>query len=192
MPTRNAENLSHKSPLITLKPQGRFMSIRIRKELPKDIETIESLTAEAFLNAPHTDHTEQYIVAALRKADVLSISMVAEDAGMLIGHVAVSPVTISDGSDGWFGLGPISVIPDRQGQGVGSQLMEKALDALKELGAKGCVLLGDPNYYHRFGFKPSPDLVFPDVPPEYFQAISFCGEFPVGTVTYHEAFNAKP
>jgi putative acetyltransferase len=79
------------------------MSIRIRKELPKDIETIESLTAEAFLNAPHTDHTEQYIVAALRKADVLSISMVAEDAGMLIGHVAVSPVTISDGMTAGLG-----------------------------------------------------------------------------------------
>ena len=167
------------------------MSILIRKELPEDIETVESLTEEAFLNAPHTDHTEQYIVASLRKADVLSISMVAEDAGLLIGHVAVSPVTISDGSDGWFGLGPISVIPDRQGQGIGSQLMVKALDALKDFGAKGCVLLGDPNYYHRFGFNPHPGLVFPDVPAEYFQAISFCGDFPVGTVTYHEAFNAK-
>ena len=70
------------------------MSILIRKELPKDIEKIESLTVEAFLNAPHSDHTEHYIVAALRKAAVLSISMVAEDDGMLIGHVAVSPITI--------------------------------------------------------------------------------------------------
>ena len=167
------------------------MSILIRKELPKDIETVESLIQEAFLNAPHTDHTEQYIVTALRKAGVLSISMVAEDGGMLIGHVAISPVTISDGSVDWYGLGPISVIPIRQGQGVGSQLMDKALDALKASGAKGCVLLGDPNYYHRFGFNPRPNLVFPDVPPEYFQAISFCGDFPVGIVKYHEAFNAK-
>jgi putative acetyltransferase len=167
------------------------MSIPVRKELPKDIEAIELLTEKAFLNAPHTDHTEQYIVASLRKADALSISMVVEDAGMLIGHVAVSSVTISDGSDGWFGLGPISVIPDRQGQGVGSQLMEEALGTLKKSGAKGCVLLGDPKYYHRFGFNPHPNLVFPDVPPEYFQVISFCGNFPVGTVTYHEAFIAK-
>ena len=83
------------------------------------------------------------------------------------------------------------MIPDRQGQGVGSQLMEKVLRSLRESGAKDCVLLGDPIYYHRFGFKPQPDLVLPNVPPEYFQAISFCGNFPAGTVTYHEAFNAK-
>ena len=167
------------------------MSIIIRKELPKDIEIIEALTEEAFLKAPHTDHTEQYIVNALRKADALSVSLVAEDAEMLIGHVAVSSVTISDGSEDWYGLGPVSVIPDRQCQGVGSQLMEKALETLKSIGAKGCVLLGDPNYYCRFGFKPYPKLVFPGVPAEYFQAISFTGEVPAGTVSYHEAFNAQ-
>lgn len=167
------------------------MSIIIRKELPKDIATIETLTEEAFLKAPHTDHTEQYIVNALRKAGALSVSLVAEEAKIIIGHVAVSPVTISDGSVNWYGLGPISVIPDRQNQGVGSQLMKKALESLKSIGAKGCVLLGDPNYYCRFGFKPHSQLVLPGVPAEYFQAISFTGEVPAGTVSYHEAFNAQ-
>jgi len=163
----------------------------IRNELPKDIEAIEVLTETAFLNAPHTSNTERYIINALRNADALSVSLVAEESEVVIGHVAASPITISDGSAGWYGLGPISVIPDRQGQGLGAQLMENALEALKELGAKGCVLLGDPNYYCRFGFKPESELVLPDVPSEYFQAISFCGMSPVGIVTYHEAFNAS-
>ena len=167
------------------------MSILIRNELPKDLEAIEVLTEAAFRNAPHTSHTEQYIVNALRNSNALSVSLVAEEFKVVIGHVAVSPITISDGSVGWYGLGPISVIPDRQGQGVGTQLMGKALEALKKLGANGCVLLGDPNYYRRFGFKPEAELVLPDVPSEYFQAISFCGKFPTGIVTYHEAFKSS-
>ena len=97
---------------------------------------------------------------------------------------------ISSGETDWYGLGPISVWPEQQGQGIGSQLMNAALEQLKQLGAKGCVLLGDPEYYYRFGFKSYPDLILPDVPPKYFQAISFVNNIPKGTVSYHEAFNA--
>ena len=64
---------------------------------------IEALTASAFRNAPHTSHTEQYILAALRNAGKLAVSLVAEADGALIGHVAISPVSISDGASGWFG-----------------------------------------------------------------------------------------
>src|SRR5690606_39869862 len=80
-------------------------------------------------------------------------SKVAESDGEIIGHVAISPVRISDSADGWFGLGPISVLPEFQGQGVGSQLMKSALDELEARGAAGCVVLGEPGYYGRFGFK---------------------------------------
>ncbi|MFX5839845.1 N-acetyltransferase, partial [Acinetobacter baumannii] len=81
----------------------------IRFEIPEDVVRIHALTAAAFLNAPHTDHTEQFVVDALRSANALTISLVAEEGGEIVGHVAVSPVSISDGSSGWFGLGPISV-----------------------------------------------------------------------------------
>ncbi|MEC4630073.1 N-acetyltransferase, partial [Bacillus safensis] len=87
----------------------------------------------------------------------------------LLGHVAVSPVTVSDGSTGWYGLGPISVLPARQGQGIGAALMRAAIDALRQQGARGCVLLGEPAYYGRFGFRAEPGLVLPGVPAEYFQ-----------------------
>ena len=167
------------------------MNISIRKEKPGNIQSIHEVTVAAFLEALHTDHTEQFIVKALRDSGSLSISLVAEDAGKIVGHVALSPVTISDGADGWYGLGPISVLPDEQGKGIGSELMITAIRELKNLKANGCVLLGDPNYYHRFGFKPVDGLVFPDVPPEYFQALMFQGNYPQGTVAYHESFSAQ-
>jgi putative acetyltransferase len=167
------------------------VNIKIRKETAADIAAIQAVTISAFLKAPHTSHTEQFIVEALRKAGLLTISLVADADGTVIGHVAVSPVSISDGASGWFGLGPISVVPQHQGRGVGSRLMQEALRNLREQGAAGCVLLGEPDYYSRFGFRADPNLILPDVPPEYFQAISLDSSRPHGTVSYHEAFNAR-
>ena len=167
------------------------MSLQLRHETPADAAAIEHLTRAAFLAAPHTSHTEQFIVNALRRAGALSVSLVAEDDAAVVGHVALSPVSVSDGSSGWYGLGPLSVAPQRQGQGIGSRLVRQALAELRGRGAAGCVLLGDPAYYGRFGFKPEPTLVLPGVPPEYFQALSFGGAVPAGTVAYHPAFDAQ-
>ncbi len=161
----------------------------IRPETHNDIEAVASVTTQAFLNATHTSHTEQLIVKALREAQALTISLVAVDKDTVVGHVALSPVTISDGAVNWYGLGPISVLPEQQGHGLGSQLMHRAIAELKKINAAGCVLLGDPNYYQRFGFKPIDGLVLEGVPPEYFQAISFVKDFPEGIVSYHPAFN---
>lgn len=166
------------------------MNITIRDEQPEDTKHIEDLTLSAFLNEEHSSHTEQFIVNRLRKSGQLTVSMVALEMGTIVGHVAISPVTISSAETGWYGLGPISVLPNQQGLGIGSMLMNKSLEKLKQLGAKGCVLLGDPNYYSRFGFKSYSELKLPDVPQEYFQAISFIDCIPQGDVRYHEAFNA--
>lgn len=148
------------------------------------------MTELAFRDAPHTDYTEQFIVDALRRAGALTISKVAESGGKVVGHVAISPVTISDSTLGWFGLAPISVLPEFQGQGVGSELMESALADLEVRGAAGCVVLGEPGYYRRFGFKVIEGLTFPGAPAEYFQAKSYNGRFPKGAVEYHEDFSA--
>ena len=167
------------------------MNINIRKETSNDIQDIHDVTVAAFLEAPHTDHTEQFIVKALRDSGVLSVSIVAEGAENIVGHVALSPVTISDGATDWYGLGPISVLPEHQNKGVGTKLMNAAIKELKSINAYGCVLLGDPDYYHRFGFKPQEGLELLGVPPEYFQALLIQGEFPKGVVSYHESFAAK-
>jgi putative acetyltransferase len=165
------------------------MDIEIRAETPADCTTIDAVTVSAFLHAPHTSHTEQRIVDGLRGAGALTISLVAEAAGAVIGHVAISPVAISDGATGWFGLGPISVLPEHQRRGIGSGLVHEALRVLRERGARGCVVLGEPAYYGRFGFRADPRLVLPGVPAEYFQALRFDSSEPRGTVTYHPAFN---
>jgi putative acetyltransferase len=167
------------------------MSIDIRTETAGDVRTIEAVTAAAFLHAPHTSHTEHYIVNALRRAGQLALSLVAEADGVVIGHVAISPVSISDGTAGWFGIGPISVLPKHQRRGIGSQLIQEALRLLGDGSASGCVVLGEPEYYGRFGFRADPSLVLPGVPAEYFQAVSFDSTKPRGIVTYHEAFNAR-
>ena len=115
------------------------VSINIREETPADLRRIEAVTVSAFLDAPHTSHTEQHIINALRDAGKLELSLVAEVDGTVVGHVAISPVVISDGAAGWFGLGPISVIPECQRRGVGRQLMRAALRTLQEKGASGAV-----------------------------------------------------
>ena len=167
------------------------MPILIRPETPADNTVIERLTAAAFQDAPHTSHTEQFIVNALRRAGQLSVSLVAQDDNEIVGHVAISPVSLGGGTTAWYGLGPISVSPERQGQGIGTQLMQSALAELRRLGGVGCVVLGDPAYYGRFGFVVQPGLVLSGVPAEYFQAILFSGNWPVGTVSYHGAFDAS-
>ena len=167
------------------------LNINIRLENSSDIPCIHDVTVAAFLHAAHTDHTEEFIVKALRDSGKLTVSLVAEDSSKIIGHVALSPVTISDSSKGWYGLGPISVTPNKQSKGIGSKLMHSALAELKKINANGCVLLGDPNYYKRFGFEAIEGLLLPGVPPEYFQALLLQGTQPQGTVAYHESFSAQ-
>lgn len=167
------------------------MTLTIRNEHPGDIDAITHLTEAAFANAPHISHTEQFIVTALRKAGQLSVSLVALEGEALVGHVALSPVMLSSGDAGWHGLGPISVRPDRQGHGIGAALMVAAIERLKTMGSAGCVLLGDPAYYARFGFKACEQLVLPGVPAEYFQALPLAGGIPAAEVSYHAAFEAS-
>lgn len=167
------------------------MNIKIRSESASDASAIEAVTVAAFLDAPHASHTEHHIIDALRKAGELTVSLVAECNGEIVGHVAVSPVTISDGTSDWYGLGPISVLPEYQRRSIGSQLVAAALEALRMRGAAGCVLVGEPAFYGRFGFKAEPQLRLPGVPPEYFQALAFGPSRPRGTVAYHAAFDVR-
>ncbi|MCH7334345.1 N-acetyltransferase [Acinetobacter modestus] len=166
------------------------MNILIRDEQNTDIQAIFDLTQKAFNDAEHSSHTEQFIVNALRESKQLTVSLVAETQGKVIGHIAFSPVSISDGTTNWYGLGPISVLPEYQGKGIGSKLMKEGLNRIKTLNAKGCVLLGDPNYYGKFGFKTDTRLILEGVPAEYFQILAFTDYIPSGYVIYSDAFNA--
>lgn len=167
------------------------MTLRIRDENTLDAPFIEALTETAFRTAPHRSGTEQHIVNALRRAGQLTLSLVAEEGGVIVGHVAVSPVSVSDGARDWYGLGPIAVQPELQGRHIGASLMHAALDGLRARGAAGCVLVGEPAYYTRFGFRPVPGLVYPGIPSAYFMALAFGSHIAQGTVSYHAAFGAS-
>ena len=164
--------------------------ILIRDEARHDAEVIAEVTVAAFDSLEISNHTEQFIVEALRSAGALTVSLVAEVDGHVVGHIAFSPVTISDGSNNWYGLGPVSVLPLYQRMGIGKALIQEGLSRLKELGAKGCCLVGHPQYYRKFGFENVAGLVVEGVPEEVFFALSFDGRFPQGNVTFHEGFKA--
>jgi putative acetyltransferase len=165
-------------------------NIIIRNETDADIGTITEVTIAAFKTLEISNHTEQFIIEALRSSNALSVSLVAELDGRIIGHIAFSPVTISDGTQNWYGLGPVSVLPKYQRQGVGKALVQEGLSRLKNRNAAGCCVVGHPDYYRKFGFENVAELVLDGVPPEVFLILSFDGLTPKGTVAFHEAFKA--
>jgi putative acetyltransferase len=171
-------------------PRRMKPEISIRSETDADIGTITRVTIAAFKTLEISNHTEQFIVEALRVAQALTISLVAEVNGRVIGHIAFSPVTISDGTRNWYGLGPVSVLPEYQRQGIGKALIREGLSRLRDINAQGCCLVGHPDYYRKFGFANIQELVHEGVPPEVFFALSFDGHTPQGTVTFHEGFKA--
>ena len=165
-------------------------NIIIRPEKAADIEAIFRITADAFKDHPYSQQTEPFIVNALRADGALVISLVAELYGQVVGHVAFSPMTLSDGGEDWYGLGPVSVAPTFQNRGIGSAVIQKGLASLKEMGARGCILVGDPAFYTRFGFKSYAEMTMEGVPGENLLALAFYQEIPKGEVTHHPGFFA--
>lgn len=167
------------------------LKFKIREETDADANAITEVTVAAFEALDISNRTEQFIIEALRAAGALSISLVAEIDGRVIGHIAFSPLTISDGAQRWYGLGPVSVLPEYQRQGIGKALIEEGLSKLKSMNALGCCLVGHPDYYGRFGFKNVSGLMYEGVPKEAFFTLPFDDHVPQGTVNFHEAFNAE-
>ena len=160
----------------------------MRPEEPGDADIIFEVTRKAFEGKAYSDGTEASLVGRLRQAGVLTLSLVAEERGEVIGHIGFSPVTLNGRETNWFGLGPLSVTPERQLQGVGSALVKTGLEALKGLGAAGCVLVGDPKYYSRFGFQGASSIFNPAFAAPYLQVLHLEGKMPQGEVAFHPEF----
>ena len=165
-----------------------YDSLQIRSEQEKDIDAIESVIQSAFKDHPFSDQSEYLIVSELRNKNDLSISLVAEIDSEIVGHIAFSKVTVNGSDISWYGLAPVSVHPDYQMQGIGSELIRNGLKAIQKLGANGCVLVGEAGYYNRFGFYQQDKLYYKGVPEEYFLVLPFDDEIPSGVVQYHEGF----
>jgi putative acetyltransferase len=104
--------------------------------------------------------------------------------------LAFSPVTISDSTPNWYGLGPISVLPQHQRKGIGKPLIKEGLFRLESLNAQDCCLVGHPEYCQKFGFKNIPGLVFEGVPEEVFLSLPLGAHIPQGKVLFHDGFKA--
>lgn len=162
--------------------------MKIREEQPADFDAMDRICAAAFATVPYGTPHDAKITGLLRDAGALTLSLLAEEAGDILGHVAFSPVTIGGADTGWFCLGPVAVAPEHHGKGVGAAMIREGLMRLQAGGAKGCVLLGNPDYYSRFGFTVESGLLFNGESSPYLQALCWRGEMPAGEVGFHPAF----
>jgi putative acetyltransferase len=174
-----------------LQPKKETVMI-IRKEKGVDVAEISRLQHAAFLNHPQhepgAEPTEHLIVERLRQAGDLTLSLVAEDGGRLTGQIALSPARVGECVEGWLLLGPVGVLPELQGRGIGSALVREALQQARDAGASGVVLVGDPGFYSRLGFRSYEGLGYAGVPPMYVLGLPFGAGVPTGEITAHPAF----
>ena len=152
------------------------MDCQIRRERLADIPGIAKVNSEAFGR-----EDEARIVTALRNAGMLTYSLVALVDGLIVGHLALSPVTIQspNGSTPVLGLAPMAVLPRLQRLGIGSRLVRHGIEAAREGGHRAMVVLGHPAYYPRFGFEPASryDIVYEfPVRPEAFMVLELVPE----------------
>ena len=165
--------------------------LTIRPEQTDDHVAIGQIISAAFAGKPYAAGDEAELVEALRIQNALTVSLVAESHGRVIGQIAFSPAQPTDGTQGWYALGPVAVEPAHQRSGVGGALIHAGMQAIEGLGARGCILTGDPAYYVRFGFELSPANV-PDGEPAEFFMLKLLGEHrPTGPILFHPAFHSE-
>jgi putative acetyltransferase len=165
-------------------------ALLVRPETPADIEAIRHINIVAFDDHPKSVHNEHLIVDALRDAGALQLSLVAEQDGKVVGHVAFSAASIG-GIGEWALLGPVGVLPQWQRRGVGSALIREGLETMRARGVRGCVLVGDAAYYRRFGFAQGVGVTCGGVPEEAILCLPMLGDTPSGELAYHLAFSVK-
>ncbi len=123
--------------------------VLVRHETTADRDAVRAVNDAAFGRA-----SEGRVVDALRERGELEVSLVAEEDGAVVGHIAFSPAALhgDDGPRVIAALGPMAVRPDHQRRGIGSRLVVAGLDGCRRLGRGVVVVLGHPNLYPRFGF----------------------------------------
>src|SRR5262249_51272189 len=143
--------------------------MHVRAERVTDTRAVHALNCAAFETRAEAD-----LVDTLRDSAKPIVSLVAEDAGIIVGHILFSPVTLSGNANlRIMGLAPMAVLPGRQRQGIGSALVSRGLDSCRQLGCVAVVVLGHPGFYPRFGFLPASRFAIGceyDVPDEVFMA----------------------
>jgi len=161
-------------------------NVTIRAEVPKDHDAIYALTRDAFAPMSFSDGSEPNMINQMREDGDLTLSLVAEQ-DKIIGHVAFSPAKISGTTGVWYGLGPISVRAEKQRQGIGKKLAQTGLEMLRNMGAAGCVLTGNPDVYRPMGFSSEHALTYSGLNPKFILYYSFDGTLPAGEINFADA-----
>lgn len=162
--------------------------LQIRTERDCDVDVICSITERAFRDMPYAGGDEQDVIDRLRSANVLTLSLVAVLNTEVVGHIAFSPAKAGDGSYPWYALGPVSVVPEHQREGIGSALIKDGLAQLRDLDALGCILTGNPLYYQKFGFELAPDNTPRNESEQFFMVKQLSDTVPQGRFAFHGAF----
>ncbi|CVK21929.1 GNAT family N-acetyltransferase [Sporomusa sphaeroides] len=177
------------------------MKTHIRQENEADFDRVYEVVQLAFHNAEHTDHDEHNLINRLRKSSAFipKLSLVAVVDDEVVGHILFTRVEIINANESHtaLALAPVSVIPARQGNGIGGTLILEGHKIAKELGFTLVIVLGHPGYYPQFGYMPASKfgITAPfEVPDEAFMAceLTLNGLFNVsGTVQYAKEFFSK-
>lgn len=173
------------------------MQIMIQQETPSDYQMVENLIKSAFKTAPHSDGNEHLLVNQLRNSPsfIPELSLIAKignekETSKIVGHILLTKIQINNHTE--LALAPLSVLPEYQNQGIGKALINQAHTKAKALGFNAIVLLGEPNYYGKFGYQTASDfnITAPfDVPNEYYQVLFLSDKTDIcGTVVYDQAF----
>jgi len=138
----------------------KLENIKLRLEEEKDYKEVENLTREAFWNIHIPGCDEHYIMHIMRDSDafIKELDIVAEFKGKIVGNIVYSKAKIlcdDKTSQEIVCFGPISVLPEFQGKGIGGMLIEYSKDIARKLGYKAILIYGDPDYYSRYGFVPA-------------------------------------
>ena len=172
------------------------MELSIRKEIEADIPEIRDVVYRSFLGGDSNGlkkanslPTEHLIVDKLRKANALSLSLVALMGDTIVGYLAFSKVYMTETFCNWYQLGPLCILPEYRGIGIGTSLCKAGIAGIKAMGADGLVVLGNPDFYSRFGFQKNPKVVFGKGYPDNFLSLSFNSVIPTGSVTFEKAFD---
>ena len=167
----------------------RFRHLEIRQEKCGDHRPIYDLIQSAFSDKDFSSGTEGPIVDALRHDGDLTVSLVATRSEIIVGHIAFSPVSIGEQSLGLYALGPVAADPALRFQGIGSALINEGLARLRAMDAQACVLVGDPNYYKRFGFVGDCGLRSGSLPTAFVQALVWGDPLPEDEIIFAPAFS---
>ncbi len=136
------------------------MEITLREEAPADTRAVEELTREAFWNVYGPGCSEHYLLHVMRKSSafIKELDIVAESENKIVGNIVYTKAKILTDSGEDFeviSFGPLSVLPDFRGRGIGGMLIERTKKLAKDLGYSAIFIYGDPEYYKRFSFRPA-------------------------------------